>query len=225
MRNNSQSKQGRTLKGSESDMQTYKKILCGMLLAWTWMESGAYAQAPNSAASGMWDNVKRVPKEESIRVKLHNGKKHQGSLKSVSDTGLTVEHWFAQGSETVEVHREEIRKVFRLHERDRSHDIAKWIGVGIGIGTLIAVGVSQPSETRNLGPRNIPGYMIAGVAGGFIGGQIKPDKRKVLIYDSRLLKSLSKHAKSKDTPTNKNEGTHGAAPAHIAPENFDCERE
>ena len=166
-------------------METNTKTLCGMLLVWIAMASGAYAQIPNPMASGMWDNLKEVPDWQKVLVKLHDGKTRKGRLTSVSDTGLQLSREF----KTMEVNRGNVRKVFRL---DRGISSTGWmVGMGVGPAALLVAKASQSPENRDLGPRNIPGFLFAIAAGAFIGDKIRNPTRKVLIYDSRLLKSLS----------------------------------
>ena len=134
-----------------------------------------------------WEAVKILSSGEKLNVRLKNGKKLEGTVRSVSDTQLVM----TRRTSTDDLDRGTISKVYRIVPRSTGRSIAKStaMGAGIGFGTGAGVGIwggtYEDLETAGLvGILGGFGAAIGAGIGAFVGAvYVKP--RKVLIYDSK----------------------------------------
>jgi len=136
------------------------------------------AQQP---ARGDWTTVQSVGTDESLSIRLKDGKKVSGKFSSANDSELTI---IRKGKQHV------ITKdtVAQVHHLKRKAEKAKYaaIGAGIGAGAGAAIGGVKANSTSDDGyVYTIVGVMFGtgfGALGGFLFGQGK--RKHVLIYEA-----------------------------------------
>ena len=145
------------------------------------------AQATDPTATGMWAGVERVPPGEKLLVKLKDGKKLKGRLRSVSDTGLTL----SRRNKTVDVDRERVQQIFRLMHKSARKATLIGVGAGLAVAAAVTAGLCEGEDNNTCWGLGMllfggPGAGIGALAGWGIGS----GKKRVLIYDAQVLKSV-----------------------------------
>jgi hypothetical protein len=137
-----------------------------------------FAQQP---ARGDWTNVQSVGTDESLSIRLKDGKKVSGKFSSANDSELTI---IRKGRQHV-IARDSIAQV---HHLKRKAEKAKYaaIGAGIGAGAGAAIGGVKANSTSDDGyVYTIVGVVFGtgfGALGGFLWGAAK--RKHVLIYQA-----------------------------------------
>jgi hypothetical protein len=134
-----------------------------------------------------WEAVKTLSTGEKLNVRLKNGKKLEGTVRSVSDTRLVL----TRRTTTDDLDRGTISKVYRIVPRSTGKSIGKstamgaGIGFGAGAGLGIWGGTYEDLETAGLvGVLGGFGAAIGAGIGAFVGAiYVKP--QKVMIYESK----------------------------------------
>ena len=133
-----------------------------------------------------WSRLSSVASGSKLSVKLKDGKTIEGSLRSVSDTGLSL---------TVKNADRDLRRddVMTVHQFS-SKSATKSTLIGLGIGTAIgaAIGIAGDASGHDNGFEGLDNAVAAGVtvlgagvgalSGFFIG---KSGKKRVLVYDAK----------------------------------------
>jgi hypothetical protein len=133
-----------------------------------------------------WEAVRALAVGEKLSVRLKDGKKIEGTVRSVSDSLLVLN----RGTSAVDLNRDSIAKAYHLVPRSTAKSIGKStaMGAGIGFGVGAAVGIwggtYEDLETAGLvGLLGGFGAAIGSGIGAFVGAvHVKP--RKVLIYEA-----------------------------------------
>ena len=137
-----------------------------------------FAQQP---AAGDWTAVKSVGTDESLSIRLKDGKKVSGKFSSANDSELTI---IRKGRQQV-IAKDAIAQV---HHLKRKAEKAKYaaIGAGIGAGTGAIIGGVRANSTSDDGyVYTIVGVIFGtgfGALGGFLWGAAK--RKHVLIYEA-----------------------------------------
>lgn len=134
-----------------------------------------------------WESVKALAPGEKLSVRLKDGKKVEATVRSVSDTILTLD----RGTTTSDLKRETISKVYRIVRQStgksmgKSTAIGAGIGFGVGAGVGIAAGSYEDLETAGLvGLLGGLGAAIGAGIGALVGAvHVKPGR--VLIYEAK----------------------------------------
>jgi hypothetical protein len=133
-----------------------------------------------------WSRLNSVASGSKLSVKLKDGKTVEGSLRSVSDTGLSL---------TVKNAERELRRddVLSVHEISaKSVKKATLIGLGVGAGAGAVVGIVGDATSNDNGFEKIDNVAAAavtilgagvGAVSGFLIG--KSGKKKVLLYEAK----------------------------------------
>lgn len=138
------------------------------------------------ASTSDWSKLTSVSTGSKLSVKLRNGKKIDGTLSSVSDTGLTL---MVKNTST-EVKRDDISSVHTVN--GASVKKATLIGLGIGAGAGAIIGVAGDASTSNGGYEALDNAVagaitiigaLAGTITGFAIGKTR--KKRVLIYEAK----------------------------------------
>lgn len=161
-------------------MRTTSVIAC--VLAISVFISGtapvAFAQAANN---GDWANVQSVGIDESLSIKLKDGKQVSGKFSSANDAELTI---IRKGKQQV-IAKDSIAQVFHLQRKAEKAKYAA-IGAGIGAGAGTAIGGAKASGTGDDGHvYTIVGVLFGtgfGALGGLLFGAAK--RKHVLIYEA-----------------------------------------
>lgn len=133
-----------------------------------------------------WARLTSVQTGSKMSVKLRNGKKVEGTLSSVSDTGLTL---MVKNAST-EVKRDDISSVHTVN--GASVTKATLIGLGVGAGIGAAVGIAGDASSDAGGFETLDNAVagavtvigaLAGTITGFVIGKTR--KKRVLIYEAR----------------------------------------
>ena len=140
------------------------------------------AQATDPIATGMWAGVERVPPGEKLLVKLKDGTKLKGRLRSVSDTGLSL----SRRNKTMDVDRERVQQIFRLMPKSATKSAL--IGAGAGAAGGAAIGAVAGRDWVIKTAASVPiGATLFGVIGSVVGYAVgKARQKRVLIYDAGL---------------------------------------
>lgn len=142
------------------------------------MSPVVFAQQP---ARGDWTNVGSVGSDESLSIRLKDGKKVSGKFSSVNDSELTI---IRKGKQQV-ITKDTIAQV---HHLQRKAEKAKYtaIGAGIGAGAGAVIGGVKANSTSDDGyVYTIVGVIFGagfGALGGLLFGQAK--RKHVLIYEA-----------------------------------------
>lgn len=134
-----------------------------------------------------WEAVKALVPGEKVRVRLKDGKKLEGTVRSASDTQLML----TRGTTASDLNRETISKVYRIVSRSTGRSIGKStamgasMGFGIGAGVGVAGGSYEDLETAGLvGLLGGLGAAIGAGIGAVVGAvYVKPGR--VLIYEAK----------------------------------------
>ena len=133
-----------------------------------------------------WSRLNSVASGSKLSVKLKDGKTVKGSLRSVSDTGLSL---------TVNKTERELRRneILTVHEiTPKSVKKTTLIGLAVGAGAGAAVGIAGDASNNDDGFEKLDNTIAAGVtvlgAGvgaltGFLIG--RSGKKRVLLYESK----------------------------------------
>ncbi len=140
------------------------------------------------AQAGMsdWSRLNSVASGSKLSVKLKDGKTVEGSLRNVSDTGLSL---------TVKNAERELRRddVVSVHQiAPKSVKKTTLIGLGVGAGAGAVIGIAGDASGHDNGFEKLDNTVAAGVAvlgagvgalSGFLIG--RSGKKRVLLYESK----------------------------------------
>lgn len=138
----------------------------------------AFAQQPGS---GDWTNVQSLGVDESLSIRLKDGKKVTGKFSSANASELTI---IRKGRQQV-IPKDSIAQV---HHSQRKAEKAKYtaIGAAIGAGAGAAIGGAKANSASDDGyVYTIVGVIFGtgfGALGGLLFGQAK--RKSVLIYQA-----------------------------------------
>lgn len=161
-------------------MKRPNPIFTGLIAAFlliSTMTPAAFAQQ----SRGDWANVQSVGIDESLSIKLKDGKKVSGKFSSANDSELTI---IRKGRQQV-IAKDSIAQV---HHLQRKAEKAKYaaIGAAIGAGTGAAIGGAKANSASDDGyVYTIVGVVFGtgfGALGGLLFGQGK--RKHVLIYEA-----------------------------------------
>ena len=133
-----------------------------------------------------WSPLRALPAGSKLSFKLKNGKKIEGLLVSISDSGLTL----TRKNQTVDLAQPEIAKVFHFIPRSAGKSAVRsvLIGAGIGFGAGAAAGgaIGSYEDIQTLESIAVLGTIGAGI-GAFVGAikGLASRHRRALIYDAR----------------------------------------
>lgn len=158
-------------------MRTTLAVLLVVLLA---QQTVITAQTPPAPPPDAWGEVKALPPEEELTVKLRDGRSVKGKLVYVRDAELALR---SGRSETV-LGRESVFQIYRHVPKSRKKAMA--IGAAVGGG----LGVAGGSSADGAGDLSQPAASVlfavayAGV-GALVGWAVGGGKKRVLIYEAQ----------------------------------------
>jgi small nuclear ribonucleoprotein (snRNP)-like protein len=134
-----------------------------------------------------WEAVRALAPGEKLSVRLKDGKKVDGTVRSVSESMLVLD----RGTNTGDLNRDSISKVFRVVPQSKARSIGKstaigaGIGFGIGAGVGIAGGSYEDLDTGELVA--VLGGLGAAIGAGIgaLVGSLGSKQRRVLIYEAK----------------------------------------
>ncbi len=156
------------------------KLLAFTLSASFLLMQPGFALAGQQGGSQGWSVVQSVPTGTELRVETKDGKKINGRLASVSDSGLTI----TRKGKDHDLDRDSIKRIHRVMGRSRSKSaaIGAVTGGAIGIGTGLAIYL--PAKDDIVGAV-VPVFgLIGGGAGALIGTAFGRGKKRILIYEA-----------------------------------------
>ncbi|MFY9554286.1 MAG: hypothetical protein WAV47_06145 [Blastocatellia bacterium] len=134
-----------------------------------------------------WDAVRSLSSGEKLSVRLKDGKKLDGILRSVSDTLLVLD----RGNNASDLARDSVSKVYRIERKSTARSIGKptLIGAGIGFGIGAGVGIAA-GNYEDLGTGELVAVLgglgaAIGAGIGAIVGAIGSKERRVLVYEAK----------------------------------------
>lgn len=138
-----------------------------------------------AAQTNDWSRLTSVPAGSKLSAKLRNGKTIDGSLRSVSDTALTL----TVKNTPTEIKRDDVISVHQVTRK--SAKTATLVGMGLGAGAGAVFGAAADSKSDN-GFEDLDNIATAvttvlgagaGALGGFLIG--RSGKKRVLIYEAK----------------------------------------
>lgn len=161
-----------------------KKLISFALILCLSLPVVAAAGQSNSPSTD-WSAVQSVPLGDKLNVKLKDGKKVEGRLRSVSDTTLTLD----RGNRTSDFDRNSIARVQRYVSNSVGKSIGKstaigaGVGFGAGAGLGLAAGQYEDIETASLvGIFGAIGAGLGAAIGAIAGAASATGRKKVLVY-------------------------------------------
>ena len=143
------------------------------------LSPAVFAQQPGR---GDWTTVQSVGADESLSIKLKDGKKVSGKFSSANDSELTI---IRKGKQQV-ITRDSIAQV---HHLKRKAEKAKYAAIGAGIGAAAGAGIggakAASGSSSDDGIYTLVGLIFGtgfGALGGFLFGAAK--RKHVLIYEA-----------------------------------------
>ena len=133
-----------------------------------------------------WSRLNAMVSGSKLSVKLKDGKKVEGTLRSVSDSGLSLRVKNADR----ELRRDDVLTVHEVS--GKSAKKATLIGLGVGAGAGAVIGIAGDASSDDNGFEKIDNVAAAAVtilgagvgalSGFFIG---RSGKKRVLIYEAK----------------------------------------
>lgn len=139
-----------------------------------------------TASVNDWARLSAVELESKLVVKLKDGKKVEGKLSRVSDTGLTL----SVKSKPVEVKRDEVASIHWVKKKGATQATLIGLGVGAGVGAAAgALGRSNDDgqfDFDKLDNAIHAGMIVLAAGAGAITGYFigRSQKKRVLIYQA-----------------------------------------
>lgn len=134
-----------------------------------------------------WSRLSAVETESKLTIKLKDGKKVEGKLSSLSDTGLRL----SVKNKPVELKRDDIRSVHQVKRKSATTSTLIGFGIGAGAGAALgALGRANDNDTSfdfdRLDNAIHAGLVVAGAGAGAITGFFvgRTKRKRVLIYES-----------------------------------------
>lgn len=137
--------------------------------------------------SGNWTAVEAIAVGEKVRVQLKDGKKHDGILRSVTPSALTLQR---SGSAS-DYNRDSIAKVHRYVRRSLGKSIAKSTAIGAGIGFGAGAGVALVAGNyEDLDTSELVAFLggigaAIGAGIGALAGSVGKREKRELVYEAR----------------------------------------
>lgn len=131
-----------------------------------------------------WSRLNAVASGSKLSVKLKDGKKVEGTLQSVSDSGLTLRVKNADR----ELRRDDVQTVHELSNKSVKKATLIGLGVGAGAGAILGIAGDASNEGfETLDNAAAAAVTILGAGVGALGGFLvgRSGKKKVLIYEAR----------------------------------------
>ena len=141
------------------------------------------AQEP--AAGRGWPAVQALAPGTKLSVKMKTGETVEGTLGSVSDTGLTL----SRRNRAIILRRDDIQQAYRLGGRQVGKATLIGLGVGAGVGAAVGGVAAATGGPLESGEAAMPvfvfgaGGAIIGTAAGLVTGLFR--RKKVLVYESK----------------------------------------
>ena len=137
-----------------------------------------------AAQTNDWSRLASVPTGSKLSVKLRNGKTIDGSVRSVSDTALTLD----VKNNTAEVKRDDVATVQQVMKKSAKTATLVGLGLGAGAGAIFGAVASSNDDGFDKIDRIATGVTTvlgagAGALGGFFIG--RSGKKRVLIYEAK----------------------------------------
>ena len=167
-------------------MKPKSLIVSIVLLALLVNANIAVAQKANDS-SREWEAVKALAGGERVNVRLKDGKKVEGTVRSASDSLLSLN----RGANPVDLNRDSVSKVYRLVPRSAARSVGKSaaIGAGIGFGAGAAVGIAGGTyeDLETTGLVGLLGGLGAAIGAGIgaLVGAMYVKQRRVLIFEAK----------------------------------------
>ena len=152
-------------------MRLRRVVICTLALI---MAVPAYAWTQSRPLNN-WATVVAVPSGQKLVIELNSGKRVNGKLGAVSETGLSI----VRGNKVEDINRSDIRKVHR--ESGPSVRKSTLIGTGIGGASSVIIGAATGGDFVGSAALGILGASIGAVT-GLVTGLVRG--KKTLIYEA-----------------------------------------
>jgi small nuclear ribonucleoprotein (snRNP)-like protein len=131
-----------------------------------------------------WSRLNAVASGSKLSVKLKDGKKVEGTLQSVSDSGLSLRVKNADK----ELRRDDVQTVHEVSSKSVKKATLIGLGVGAGAGAVLGIAGDASNEGfETLDNAAAAAVTILGAGVGALGGFLvaRSGKKRVLIYEAR----------------------------------------
>jgi hypothetical protein len=131
-----------------------------------------------------WSRLNSFASGSKLSARLRNGKTVDGSLSSVSDTGLTL---MVKNTAT-EIKRDDVLTVHEVTRKSAKAATLIGMGLGAGAGAIFgAVAASKSDGFENLDNIATAVTTVLGAGAGAVGGFLigRSGKKRVLIYEAK----------------------------------------
>ena len=131
-----------------------------------------------------WSRLSAFPSGSKLSVKLKDGKKVEGTLQRVSDSGLSLRVKNADR----EVLRDDVQTVHEISKNSVKKATLIGLGVGAGAGAVLGIaGDASNDGFETLDNAAAAAVTILGAGVGALSGFLigKSGKKRVLIYEAR----------------------------------------
>jgi hypothetical protein len=132
-----------------------------------------------------WSRLNAVVSGSKLSVKLKDGKKVEGTLRSVSDSGLSLRVKNADR----ELRRDDVQTVHEISKKSVKKATLIGLGVGAGAGAILGIAGDASNDdgfetldNAAAGAVTILGAGVGALSGFLIG---RSGKKKVLVYEAR----------------------------------------
>src|SRR5690349_5156704 len=107
------------------------KFIVPMLIIFTLAVNSTLSFAGQTGdANRQWATVQSTSTGSKLSLRLKDGKKLEGKLLNISDTGLTLD----RDNKSTDITRDSIAKVYRVEQKSRGKSVTKGALIGAGIG-------------------------------------------------------------------------------------------
>lgn len=159
----------------EGTMLMLRTAILALLVCWS-----ALAGPPGDPSS--WDNLKRLPRGQSIEVAQQTGARLTGKLLGVYEDSISV----ARKTQTIAVPRSAVSWV-RISGKRRTYTLigaAIGAAAGVGVGAVGAESLNQSSggDFSNLKPAITAGCGVAGALIGAVVGSLVGSRGAIIYY-------------------------------------------
>jgi len=130
-----------------------------------------------------WSAVKAVATGTKLKVKLRNGKTHQGEFSSATDTTLVLNI----RNKATELNRDDVRTVHQSGKGSTTAPTLIGLGVGAGAGAAIGAASHDDNSFPSLDKAATGALAVIGAGVGALTGYLigRSSRKQILIYESK----------------------------------------
>lgn len=163
-------------------MSSCNRLTISVVLISSLLLSTITVVGQTTASTSDWASLRNVASDSKVSVKLKTGKKVEGTLKSVSDSSVTV----TRKNLPVEIMRADVASIYQVTKK--SAVPSTLIGMGLGAGAGAGLGaIGSSGEFDKLDQAVTAGLTVIGALAGGVTGYLigRRSSKRVLVYESK----------------------------------------